>query len=494
MEEKGKYKNLKILLVSFVISFLFLMICSNNSFLYAFNDNQDINWYITMGNGLIDGKVPYRDLFEQKGPIVYFVFSLFCLFNNPYRVAFFVEVICFTIFLFFSYKLMRKFISKKNALFGIVVTAFLSLTSNFFVVGGGTIEEYCLPILIYMLFCFVEFIHEQNIFSKTRSFIWGILIGVILLTKYSLLVFPAIIYFYMLFVMIKEKKYKEVLNMTLLFIVGVLVVSVPVFIYFIVNNAFKDFFMTYFYNNLVRYTSSVDLANNIFLVCVYGFFTFVIILLGAFLHLKYHKAEKYNSYYFILLFLYFGVLLVTGNFSYYFLPLMVFVPLGVGLTIEFVAGKYHKLSNKYIYAFLSVVLLTLSLVFGNGTLELDDKKSDYIHFQIADDIKSINDENPTLFCYKLWDYGFYNVLGVVPNVKYYANNLFSEADFPEMYEAFRSYIKEEKTQFVLMEKAVYEREFDLVDPHYEYHKTYSYLYYKDNLRSFNMVLVLLIRK
>ena len=142
MEEKGKYKNLKILLISFVISFLFLMICSNNSFLYAFNDNQDINWYITMGNGLIDGKVPYRDLFEQKGPIVYFAFSLFCLFNNPYRVAFFVEVICFTIFLFFSYKLMRKFISKKNALFGIVVTAFLSLTSNFFVVGGGTVEEY----------------------------------------------------------------------------------------------------------------------------------------------------------------------------------------------------------------------------------------------------------------------------------------------------------------------------------------------------------------
>ena len=494
MEENNKIKNWKVLLISLIVSFLFLMICSNNSFLYAFNDNQDINWYITMGNGLLEGKIPYKDLFEQKGPIVYFVFSLFCLFSNPYRVAFIAEVICSTLFLFFSYKLIRKFTNEKNALLGIVITSFLTLTSHFFVVGGGAVEEYCLPILVYMMFCLFEFIYEKKLFSKTRSLIWGILIGIVLLIKYTLLALPALIYFYMFFVLIKEKKYKELTNMTLLFVVGVLVVCIPIVIYFVVNGAFRDFFMTYFYNNLVRYTGKVNLINNIFLVCIYGFFAFGSMVMGTFLHRKYYASKEYKNFYWILFVLYFLVLLITGNFNYYFLPLSVFIPLGVGLSIDVISKKYPKLCNRYIYSSFFVVLLILSLVFGNGTLELDDKKSDYIHYQIAEDINSINSDNPTLFCYKLWDYGFYNVVGVVPNVKYYANNLFSEDKYPEMYEGFRSYIEEAKTEFVIMEKAVYEKEIEFVSSHYDYYKTYSYLYYKDNLRSFNMIVVLLIRK
>lgn len=494
METKNKIKNWKVLLISFIISILFLTICSNNSFLYAFNDNQDINWYITMGNGLLEGKIPYRDLFEHKGPIVYFIFSIFCLFGNPYRVAWIVEIICFTMFLFFSFKLMTKFINEKRALLSIVIAAFMCLTSNFFVVGGGAVEEYCLPIFMYMLLCFFEFVHEKKKFTWVRSFLWGILIGVLFLIKFTLLAFPAIIYIYLLVVMIKEKRYKELINLTLLFALGVVVIAMPILIYFIANNAFKDFFTIYLYDNLVRYTRSVDLINNIFLICIFGFFTFAITVLGIILHKKKHKSEKYNSFYLITVVAYFLILVFTGNFSYYFLPLMTFVPLGVGLSIDYITDKFPKLENKHVYNFLPIGLLVLSLVFGNGTLELNDKKEDYIHFEIADDIRTMNNENPTLFCYKLWDYGFYNVLGVVPEVKYFANNLFLEKDYPEMYEAFRSYIIEEKTEFVIMEKAVYEREIEMVSPHYDYHKTYSYHYHKDNLRSFDMVVVLLVRK
>ncbi len=119
-----------------------------------------------------------------------------------------------------------------------------------------------------------------------------------------------------------------------------------------------------------------------------------------------------------------------------------------------------------------------------------NKKEDYVQHQIAKDIKNL-DSDPSLFCYKLWDYGFYNVLGVTPDVKYYANNLFEPEDFPEMYEAFESYIKEKRAEFVVVEKAVYDKEVDLFSSNYDFYKEYSYTYYKDNLRSFYFNVVLL---
>lgn len=491
---KFKFKNWIIFLMCIGISFLFLMICSNNSFFYSFNDNQDINWYITMGNGLLENKIPYKDLYEQKGPIVYFVFSFFCMFSNPYRMAFIFEIICISIFLFFSYKIMIKFVSNKLSLFSIILVAFITLTSPYFVVGGGALEEYCLSVFSYMLYCFIEFIHDKKQFNFIRSMIWGILIGVLLLSKFTLLALPFIIFVYISFVLLKEKKIKNLINMILSFILGVLIVSLPIIIFFIEKNAFYDFVEVYFYNNLFKYKKSVNIGWNFYNICLLGVVPFSFMLFGLISYQAFHKIEKYKKAYLILFSSYFFILLVSGNFSYYYLPLCVFVPMGVMFILDFIIRKYPKINNKYLIYIMPAFLLISCLLFGNGTLEINKKKNDYIHFEIARDIKAINNENPTLFCYKLWDYGFYNVLGVTPNVKYYANNVFEEEDFPEMYEAFKTYIVEKETEFVLVEKEVYQKEVRLFESNYNYHKSYSYRYYKDNSRSFNMEVILLIRK
>lgn len=207
------FKNWQIMLTCLLISFLFLMICSNNSFLYAFNDNQDVNWYITMGNGMLNNKVPYRDLFEHKGPIVYFVFAFFCLFPNPYRIVFIFEILCFSLFLFFSFKILKKFISSSTSLISLIIIAFLTLTSTFFVVGGGAVEEFLLPILAYMLLCLLEFVHDKKPFSRFRSLTWGILIGVVLFVKFTLLLFPAISLVILCISLIKEKNVKAIFRM-----------------------------------------------------------------------------------------------------------------------------------------------------------------------------------------------------------------------------------------------------------------------------------------
>ena len=45
---------------------LFVLFGLNSPVLYEFNPYTDYQWFMTMGNGLVHGKIPYRDLFEQK--------------------------------------------------------------------------------------------------------------------------------------------------------------------------------------------------------------------------------------------------------------------------------------------------------------------------------------------------------------------------------------------------------------------------------------------
>ena len=96
-------------------SFAILMLCSKCSVLYRFNDWCDMNWFHTMGRGMFSGKVPYRDLYEQKGPVLFFVIGLVSLFSESSTVGIWLlEVFCFTLYLYFSYKMFLPWRSINN--------------------------------------------------------------------------------------------------------------------------------------------------------------------------------------------------------------------------------------------------------------------------------------------------------------------------------------------------------------------------------------------
>ena len=64
---------------SLLVAFAVLTVCSKNSFLYPMNDWVDVNCFFTVGRGITHGLVPYRDLYDQKGPLLYFVYALAAL-------------------------------------------------------------------------------------------------------------------------------------------------------------------------------------------------------------------------------------------------------------------------------------------------------------------------------------------------------------------------------------------------------------------------------
>ena len=94
------------LLYCLVISFLVLMICSKNSFLYPFNNWVDENAFFTVGKAWGYGLIPYRDMFEQKGPVLFLIFTLASFISSKTFIGVFIfEIISFTIFLYYVIKL-----------------------------------------------------------------------------------------------------------------------------------------------------------------------------------------------------------------------------------------------------------------------------------------------------------------------------------------------------------------------------------------------------
>ena len=63
-------------LFALAVSFGMLLICSKNSFLYPLNDWVDVNCFFTVGRGIRHGLVPYLDLYDHKGPLLYYVYAL----------------------------------------------------------------------------------------------------------------------------------------------------------------------------------------------------------------------------------------------------------------------------------------------------------------------------------------------------------------------------------------------------------------------------------
>ena len=149
-----------------------------------------------------------------------------------------------------------------------------------------------------------------------------------------------------------------------------------------------------------------------------------------------------------------------------------------------------------------MVSIVIGLLLAPTLREIGRTKVSYVVLAITQTINEYDKNHgtqSTIFTYQLFDYGFYNVLGQTPTVKYFAKNLFTESAYPEMWQAWRSYLSERKTDFVITFASTWQNEQAFIAQYYEpytgdlatstYH--YAHLQY---FRYQDLDFVLLIKK
>ncbi len=217
---------------------------------YAFFHGNDSSQFLTIGKAWLFGKIPYRDMFDHKGPFIFLVNMLgFALTNGKshFGVALFQ-----IIFMFFTLSALYSIsqLVQKGTKFGIITVCLSLILMRNNYSSGNTVEEYCIPFLCWSAFFLLKYLYRQESIHHYRcSFFYGITLGICFLTRITNFMPLCGLIFIVLVTLIRRKDYLGILKNLLSMTTGFLVICAPFILYFMINNSLEDMiFATFSYN------------------------------------------------------------------------------------------------------------------------------------------------------------------------------------------------------------------------------------------------------
>ena len=243
------------LAVCAVLAALILLLTSQSSPLYPINLWGDANCLFTVGRVMKDGGVLYRDIYEQKGPLLYLIHALAaCLSDTSFWGVYIMEALAMTVALYAAYRLMRLragmgFSLGAAAFFG---TAFASCTAF---IRGDSAEEFCLPLLMAALaIAYAEYGRRAKPMRTKRLLVCGALAGCVAAIKYTLLGAMVGLCIVEGVLALREGGVRRALKSAGVFLCGMAIPILPWMVYFTVNGALSDAYTAYLYNNIFLYS------------------------------------------------------------------------------------------------------------------------------------------------------------------------------------------------------------------------------------------------
>ena len=453
-----------LLLWSMLLSAIFIGLTSKSSPLYPMNDWVDVNCFFTMGRSLLEGMVPYRDLYEQKGPVLYFVFAILALFSkDSYWGVFLLEVVTYGLFLYFSGKLMQLYLGKSRTVYATlpILAALVAVSWSF--THGGSVEQHSLFMLVYGMYSVLKAMKENRPLSFREAFLNGIFAGMLLWVKYTMLGFYLGLALFVLIYHLTSKQPISKLFITIgQFLGGIGAVSLVVLIYFAIHGALKDLFTVYFYNNIFLYSEKVDSRFESIRECL----EFTMEQNKSFRWLLYSglawlflKREKQWQTLLLVALCFAG--LVAGTYwggkpwDYYGLVLAAFGVFGLLAIVSLLRGSnllnlWHRYMPKNVIPVLWVCAMVLLFFVvdnkqNNQNLYLREyEKEDTPQYQFAEIINQKKDA--TLLNYGFLDGGFYFASGAKPACRYFC---YFNINPPEMWEEQNACIQNGEADFIV---------------------------------------------
>ena len=452
-----------------LLAFIVLMFTSKNSYLYEFNDWVDANAFFTMGKSMFNGVVPYKDLFEQKGLILYVIYGIGYLFSNTtFHGVFFLEVFSFSIFLYYAHKIFSLYLDKKYSFILIPILAYLVTTSLAFV-HGGSCEEFCLPFFMISLYYYFKHFKVARLTNK-EIIINGVCAGIIFMMKYTSLGLWMGFGLFLFIDYLRRKEIKDAFKFCGLFLLGMLIPTLLCFIYLGLNGALDEYIECYFTFNMTVYNdgSNASIFRNIIeipngamgsLTRNGNILTILITCLPIWVFvIKDEKNHKYFRLSILGLFLITSLVLFWGLkfMTYYLLPLFSFLVISL-LGISLFIKKYiDKIINKRfmycVFIFISCLSMFMCYKDANYRNVRAWSKKAFFQFKYAEYIKKY--KNPTLLNMGFLDGGLYTTTGIIPNVRFFEVQNIDYKVYPDNLDTMRDAVKKKKVKFILFYTAM----------------------------------------
>ncbi len=483
--KKSKY-------IFFLISAMaFLMLASRSSFLYVFNNWDDANSYLSVGKALFNGKMPYRDVFDQKGMYLYFFYGLaYLVSHTTFAGVYILEVILAFFNILGFYKILRLYTGEKTSLIFAPLTFVVAVVSKSFWWGGAA-EEICLPFYVWGLYLIVRYFREdyhEKTMPMKQVFFGGILAGIIANIKFTGLGFFFAWMMMVWFSFIFRKEFAASIKACLVFLFGMFVTFIPWIIYFGIQGGLYEWYWGYVYINVFLYpkTEGAGLGSLIYSLAKilyflirdnYQYFAFVIVGL---IYAVFSKTEKFLGRLVVpvlFAFLFLGIFIGGRTLPYYSLPLSVFAVFGFALLGSALEMLFTKETDSDIgkkeYGILmflgcgAAVLLSMLFIY-NTSMNISymkDTDESFFLFRFRDEV--LEKEDPTLLNVGCLDAGLYTLTDIVPSCRWFQTQTL---DVPEPqnnpYLEQDRYVREGLVDFVIARdsypECIYDK-YELID-------------------------------
>lgn len=450
-------------------AFAVMLFCTRSSPLYIINGWPDANAYFTMGRGVLHGMVPYRDLFDHKGPLTYLFFAVGALFTqSSFFGVYLVQSLMLGITLCFAYKMLLLFSENKPVcmLLAMSLGMFL-LQGSCYVDGGGSPDEFSVTFEMVSIYYFTRYFRSGESAHNPRiMFLHGVTAACVLMMKLNLVLlwlgFGAMVFLKLLV----EKQFANFFKNMLFLLMGVAAVCLPYVFYALATDSLDDFIEAYFSYNLMYSDVKLSLLQKAVgtfkAICKFGIINFSIFVMSAagIIRFLFKKNCPGGIYWKLGALFSYGLCLISIYLSketppYVFLPSTVFAVFGLASVAELTEKFFAKPRKpagmpQSLFAALLVFAVTVS---ANGYISasrlLPAGRVQPPQRQFAE-IMHERRENPTMMMYRTMDDGFYTASGIMPvNRFYYKPSGVPYEQFPYVRDEQDELLKAKKVDFVV---------------------------------------------
>lgn len=336
--------------------------------LYPYSYGYDASFFSMMGRAILEGKVPYRDYFDIKGPVFFFIEAIGQFFVKGRVGVYLLECIATASSFVILYKICRFYkLSIKKTAFVFAPVIFVFTTTMW---GGNTVEEFLLPLNLLCIYYGILFMKGRKN-DIGLAFFFGIVFMIGVLSKITVIAPMASVCLCVFIYLIYKKRFRDLFIAILLFICGCILVAAPVCIYFALRDSFDDFILAAFITAFKRstdYYEGFSLKWESYLIICYACFV------SFWGRIKYKGIEKWMLL--SLSVVTFVALHFGTPFDYYFtttIPLFAFSTILVCRDVKLL---YFLKDKKFRYVLNNLILLVVGITI--STMVYNKKSVDKI--------------------------------------------------------------------------------------------------------------------
>ena len=243
-----KSKEYRILILCMISAIVLVMLYSWSTSPFYNWMSQDSGVYKVMGWMTFEGRTPYLDLFDHKGPFLVLIETIGYAINSNYGIVLLQIITWFFVF-YGTYKLITILDQSKKSIVLLLLSIGLYI-AYYSAEGGNVVEEYCLPFIVWSYAYLVAFLKDNVKYHNPKyAILYGVTFTVCLLTRMTNAIPLGVTIIVVGCVLLWNKKWKNVLSNLAMFLIGTIASLVPFIIWFYIKGAlYEMLYATFIFN------------------------------------------------------------------------------------------------------------------------------------------------------------------------------------------------------------------------------------------------------